>query len=93
MFLGLASFVVWTQGGFQEQTGPLVLYAVNLALNLAWMPVSPFTTFPCPENTQIPAVILCPGVCKSCIRIDTADQSVGCHAALLQQEELQAGAD
>ena len=40
MFLGLASFVVWTQGGFQEQTGPLVLYAVNLALNLAWMPVS-----------------------------------------------------
>ena len=41
MFLGLASFVVWTQGGFQEQTGPLVLYAVNLALNLAWMPVSP----------------------------------------------------
>ena len=40
MFLGLASFVVWTQGGFQEQTGNLALYAINLALNLAWMPVS-----------------------------------------------------
>ncbi len=40
MFLGLASFVVWTQGGFAEQTGPLILYAVNLVLNLAWMPVS-----------------------------------------------------
>ena len=24
----------------QEQTGPLILYAVNLVLNLAWMPVS-----------------------------------------------------
>lgn len=38
-FLGLASFVVWTQGGFAEQSGPLLLYAVNLVLNLAWMPV------------------------------------------------------
>jgi len=42
VFIGLASFVVWSQGGFQEQTGPLALYAVNLVLNLAWMPVSPF---------------------------------------------------
>ena len=51
VFLGLASFVVWTQGGFQEQTGPLVLYAVNLALNLAWMPVSfpPSTVLPLPS--------------------------------------------
>lgn len=40
VFLGLASFVVWSQGGFAEQTGPLILYAVNLVLNLAWMPVS-----------------------------------------------------
>lgn len=39
LFLGLASFVVWTQGGFAEQTGPLVLYAVNLVLNLSWMPL------------------------------------------------------
>jgi len=39
VFLGLASFVVWSQGGFQEQTGPLILYAVNLVLNLAWMPI------------------------------------------------------
>jgi benzodiazapine receptor len=39
VFLGLASFVVWTQGGFAEQTGPLVLYAINLVLNLAWMPI------------------------------------------------------
>ena len=31
---------MWSQGGFQEQTGNLALYAVNLALNLAWMPVS-----------------------------------------------------
>jgi len=40
VFLGLASFVVWTQGGFAEQSGPLILYAVNLVLNLSWMPVS-----------------------------------------------------
>lgn len=40
VFLGLASFVVWTQGGFAEQTGPLVLYAINLVLNLSWMPVT-----------------------------------------------------
>ncbi|CAL8466618.1 g6154 [Coccomyxa elongata] len=39
VFLGLASFVVWTQGGFAEQTGPLVLYAINLVLNLSWMPL------------------------------------------------------
>ncbi|BDA41099.1 probable translocator protein at N-terminal half [Coccomyxa sp. Obi] len=39
VFLGLASFVVWTQGGFAEQTGPLVLYAINLVLNLSWMPI------------------------------------------------------
>ena len=39
VFLGLASFVVWTQGGFQEQGGNLALYAINLVLNLAWMPV------------------------------------------------------
>jgi hypothetical protein len=31
--------VVWTQGGFAEQTGPLVLYAINLVLNLSWMPL------------------------------------------------------
>ncbi len=46
VFLGLASFVVWTQGGFAEQTGPLILYAVNLVLNLAWMPVSPVLRVP-----------------------------------------------
>jgi len=39
VFLGLASFVVWTQGGFQEQGGNLALYAINLVLNLAWMPL------------------------------------------------------
>lgn len=34
--MGLASWLVWADGGFQKQGYPLALYAVQLGLNLAW---------------------------------------------------------
>jgi len=34
--MGLASWLVWAEGGFAKQALPLTLYAVQLALNLAW---------------------------------------------------------
>jgi tryptophan-rich sensory protein len=34
--MGLASWLVWAEGGFPKQALPLTLYAVQLALNLAW---------------------------------------------------------
>jgi benzodiazapine receptor len=34
--MGLASWLVWAEGGFAKQALPLSLYAVQLALNLAW---------------------------------------------------------
>lgn len=34
--MGLASWLVWADGGFQKQGYPLALYAVQLMLNLAW---------------------------------------------------------
>lgn len=34
--MGLASWLVWADGGFQKQGYPLTLYAVQLVLNLAW---------------------------------------------------------
>jgi benzodiazapine receptor len=34
--MGLASWLVWAEGGFAKQAVPLALYAVQLALNLAW---------------------------------------------------------
>lgn len=34
--MGLASWLVWVEGGFAKQAVPLTLYAVQLVLNLAW---------------------------------------------------------
>lgn len=34
--MGLASWLVWAEGGFAKQAVPLTLYAIQLALNLAW---------------------------------------------------------
>lgn len=34
--MGLASWLVWAEGGFAKHALPLTLYAVQLALNLAW---------------------------------------------------------
>lgn len=34
--MGLASWLVWAEGGFAKQALPLALYATQLALNLAW---------------------------------------------------------
>lgn len=39
--IGAAAFVVWTEGGFTAQQGPLTLLGINMVLNLAWMPVRP----------------------------------------------------
>lgn len=34
--MGLASWLVWADGGFQKQGYPLTLYTIQLVLNLAW---------------------------------------------------------
>ncbi|GJP73644.1 hypothetical protein CLOP_g4339 [Closterium sp. NIES-67] len=34
--MGVASFLVWREGGWAAQRGPLVLYGVQLLVNLAW---------------------------------------------------------
>lgn len=34
--MGLASWLVWAEGGFAKQAVPLTLYAVQLVLNLSW---------------------------------------------------------
>jgi len=36
--IGASAFVIWTEGGFAAQQGPLALLGVNMVLNLAWMP-------------------------------------------------------
>merc|ERR1711934_899224 len=38
--MGVASYRVWKQGGFEKQGIPLALYAVQLALNFSWSPSS-----------------------------------------------------
>lgn len=37
--MGVASYRVWKQGGFEKQGIPLALYAVQLALNFSWSPL------------------------------------------------------
>eukprot|EP01018_Ginkgo_biloba_P003452 Gb_29494 [translate_table: standard] len=34
--MGLASWLVWVEGGFQRQAKPLAIYAVQLVINLLW---------------------------------------------------------
>lgn len=36
--MGLASWLVWTHGGFETQQLPLTLYGIQLMFNLAWNP-------------------------------------------------------
>ena len=35
-FMGYASYIVWTYGGFEAQKGPLMVYGLQLVLNLLW---------------------------------------------------------
>jgi len=37
--MAVAAWLVWREGGWARQRRPLVLYATQLALNLAWTPV------------------------------------------------------
>merc|ERR1711915_769624 len=34
--MGLASWLVWVEGGFQKQSRPLLIYGVQLFINLLW---------------------------------------------------------
>lgn len=39
VLMGIASWLVWSQGGFEEQTLPLSFYIAQLALNFLWTPL------------------------------------------------------
>ncbi|KAL2603184.1 hypothetical protein R1flu_017162 [Riccia fluitans] len=39
LLMGIASFIVWRQGGFRVQAYPLGIYVLQLALNFAWTPI------------------------------------------------------
>ena len=34
--MGYASYIVWTYGGWEAQKGPLMVYGLQLGLNLLW---------------------------------------------------------
>lgn len=34
--MGYASYIVWTYGGWEAQKGPLLIYGLQLVLNLFW---------------------------------------------------------
>lgn len=37
--MGVSSYLIWREGGFQEQALPLALFGTQLALNWAWSPL------------------------------------------------------
>uniref|UniRef100_A0A0C9QWZ6 TSA: Wollemia nobilis Ref_Wollemi_Transcript_2310_1165 transcribed RNA sequence n=1 Tax=Wollemia nobilis TaxID=56998 RepID=A0A0C9QWZ6_9CONI len=37
--MGVASWLVWVEGGFQKQARPLIIYGVQLIINLLWPPI------------------------------------------------------
>uniref|UniRef100_A0A0D6R6G0 TspO/MBR-related protein n=1 Tax=Araucaria cunninghamii TaxID=56994 RepID=A0A0D6R6G0_ARACU len=37
--MGVASWLVWVEGGFQKQARPLTIYGVQLIINLLWPPL------------------------------------------------------
>ncbi len=37
--MGTASWLVWHNGGWQKHSAALSMYAIQLALNLAWPPI------------------------------------------------------
>lgn len=37
--MGASSYLIWREGGFEEQALPLALYGGQLLLNLAWTPI------------------------------------------------------
>jgi benzodiazapine receptor len=39
VLMAVAAWLVWRQGGFARQRGPLALYLIQLTLNAAWTPV------------------------------------------------------
>ena len=39
LMMAVAAWLVWRQGGWRAQRGPLSLYVVQLALNALWTPV------------------------------------------------------
>lgn len=39
VMMAVAAWLVWRQGGFARQRGPLTLFFVQLALNAAWSPL------------------------------------------------------
>jgi tryptophan-rich sensory protein len=39
IMMGYASYLVYQQGGFQKQSGPLTVYGIQLLLNFLWTPL------------------------------------------------------
>jgi tryptophan-rich sensory protein len=37
--MGTASWLVWREGGWEQQALPLALYSAQLAFNMAWSPL------------------------------------------------------
>ena len=37
--MGASSYLIWREGGFEEQALPLAVYGGQLLLNLAWTPI------------------------------------------------------
>jgi tryptophan-rich sensory protein len=37
--MGTASWLIWREGGWEQQALPLALYSLQLAFNMAWSPL------------------------------------------------------